>query len=156
MSLQFILLGVNPFAAKYISYHIDVAEPSFIDLQLNFGNTSYRCNAAVTSLITNLCTVLNYTEHYRKELYYLARTNYDCTTAKCICNCNTSVSDHEEGAMGFVQRKRLPRSPANSSVRYIDDVLSVRYNILTYSYKTDPRTQHESPPRRHKIHCGLK
>ena len=69
-------------------------------------------------------------EHYRKELYYLTRTNNDCCAAKCIFNCNTSVSGHDEGTMGFVQRKQLPRSAANSSVRYIDIVLSVQYNIL--------------------------
>ena len=55
-----------------------------------------------------------------------------------VLQCNTSVSGREEGTMGFVQRKRLPWSAANSSVRYIEIILSVHYNTLTYSYKTDP------------------
>ena len=47
---------------------------------------------------------------------YLTRTIHNCISVKCILNWNASVTGHKQKAIGFPQRKQLPRSPWDSSV----------------------------------------
>jgi len=55
-------------------------------------------------------------EHDDEELYYLKRTQHDCTSAKCAYKSNTTVTGHKWRTVGFRQRKPLPMSTANSWV----------------------------------------
>jgi hypothetical protein len=58
----------------------------------------------------------NHTQNYRKHLYYLTHTKYNCASAHYIFKWDTSVTTHKRGKVVFTQRQPLPRSNANSSV----------------------------------------
>jgi hypothetical protein len=49
-------------------------------------------------------------------VYYLTCSEYDCTSATCTFNWNTSVTGHKQERDGFLQSKQLPSSTASSSV----------------------------------------
>lgn len=49
----------------------------------------------------------------------IARTKHDCTAARCIFKCNTSVSGHKRETVAFLQRKLLLRPAANCTVSII-------------------------------------
>ena len=53
---------------------------------------------------------------YQRHGSFIARTKHDCTGARCIFKCNTSVSGHKRETVGFLQRKLLLRSAANCTV----------------------------------------
>ena len=53
---------------------------------------------------------------YQRHGSFIARTKHDCTAARCIFKCNTSVSGNKLETGAFLQRKLLLRSAANCTV----------------------------------------
>jgi hypothetical protein len=127
----------------------------------NFGNTSYRCNAAVMGRITDLCTLQN---------------TMNTTERNCIIShAQTTTALWPNVFLNVIHRLVVTKmgrwvlSSANDCQGQLQtlesDILILFFpcNIICYfpllqtnSYKTVPRSQHESQPRRHKIHCDLK
>ena len=53
---------------------------------------------------------------YQRHGSFIARTEHDCTAARCIFKRNTSVSGHKRETVAFLQRQLLLRSAANCTV----------------------------------------
>jgi hypothetical protein len=95
----------------------------------------------ITSLKSNLCTTQTI-QNITQNNYYFTRLKHGCTSSEYIFKWNTSVIGHRQRAVGFPQRKPLPRSSANSAVTvymYFEDgktfvsqfVLTKRRNLYS-------------------------
>jgi hypothetical protein len=56
------------------------------------------------------------TEHYIKQVYYVTRTKHDYASSKCTFKWDTSVTGHNQWAVGLPQRNERPPTNANSTV----------------------------------------